>query len=510
MLRFSRLFNCGPKLAIGFVLTIYLARGAKGDDSFEPVRTRIEKALVEHNIPSISVAVARDGKIIWEQGFGLADRENRTPASEHTMYSIASVSKPITATGLMVLKQRKLIELDKPANDYLGEAKLRARVGDAAEATVRRVANHTSGLPLHYQFFYADETVRPPVFDETIRRYGNLVTGPGERYQYSNLGYGVLDYIIERVSNKKFGDFMREEVFLPLGMTHTSVDVGSGLESHQAIRYTADGKRIPFYEFDHPGASAVYASAHDLARFAMFHMKEHLQDQKPILDDATIDEMQVPTSGNSTRDGYGIGWGRGEIRGHAKVSHTGGMPGVSTNCEFYPQDRVAIVVLTNTSSPLLWRISEMIAKIVLPEQQKKDNDGESKAATPPNIDPPSGGKFAPSAELIGLWKGHVTTSKGDTPLVLTVKDTGDVHVRLENQLITLLSGPSISNGFLKGRFVSELPTDDTRHLQYQIHLDLKLRDQVLNGSATAITAPNVRGAFAITHWVELRREVEKP
>ena len=102
MLCFSRLLTCGLKLAIGFILASKLAHGVKADDSFEPVRVRIAQALVEHNIPSISVAVARDGKILWEQGFGWADRENRIPASEHTMYSIASVSKPITATGLMV------------------------------------------------------------------------------------------------------------------------------------------------------------------------------------------------------------------------------------------------------------------------------------------------------------------------------------------------------------------------------------------------------------------------
>jgi CubicO group peptidase (beta-lactamase class C family) len=102
------------------------------------------------------------------------------------------------------------------------------------------------------------------------------VTAPGERFQYSNLGYGVLDYVVERAAGKKFADAMREEVFLPLGMTHTSIDVAPGLEPHQAIRYTPEGRRIPFYDFDHPGASAVFASAHDLARFAMFHMKEHL------------------------------------------------------------------------------------------------------------------------------------------------------------------------------------------------------------------------------------------
>ena len=124
-------------------------------DRLDGIRSLIRKELVKTKtpMPSIAVAVARDGQIIWEEGFGWADRERRLHATEHTMYALASISKPITATGLMVLVQAGKIDLDRPINDYLGSAKVRARVGDAAQATVRRVANHTSGLPLHYQFF---------------------------------------------------------------------------------------------------------------------------------------------------------------------------------------------------------------------------------------------------------------------------------------------------------------------------------------------------------------------
>src|SRR5712692_6713027 len=117
---------------------------------YSAVRELIRTRLVEQVIPSLAVAVARAGEIVWEEGFGWADRENRVPATEHTMYSLASISKPITATGLMLLVERGQIDLDRPINDYLGDAKPTAWVGDAAGATVRRVANHTSGLPLHY------------------------------------------------------------------------------------------------------------------------------------------------------------------------------------------------------------------------------------------------------------------------------------------------------------------------------------------------------------------------
>lgn len=157
-------------------------------DQFDAVRGFVRRHMTESSAPSIAVAVARDGRILWEEGFGWADREKRVAADENTMYSLASISKPFTATGLMMLVEQKRIDLDRPVNQYLGNAKLRARVGNADDATVRRVANHSSGLPLHYQFFYEDEPFRPPSMDETILRYGNLVTIPGEKWEYSNLG----------------------------------------------------------------------------------------------------------------------------------------------------------------------------------------------------------------------------------------------------------------------------------------------------------------------------------
>ena len=506
-----RKFDRTSVVAVLFLLAF--AQPATAADQFEPIRTSIHKALADSNLTSIAVAVARDGEIIWEQGFGLADRENRTPATEHTLYSVASVSKPITATGLMVLVQQGKIDLDKPLDDYLGDAKLKPRLGNAADATVRRVANHTSGLPLHYQFFYQDESFQPPTYDETIRRYANLVTPPGEQFQYSNLGYGLLDYVIERVGQKKYADFMREEVFLPLGMTHTSVDIGPGLEQHQAIRYTPAGKRIPFYTFDHAGASAVYSSAHDLVRFAMFHMKEHLTDQRPILSDESIAAMQAPPSKET--DSYGIGWETFKnARGYECIEHTGGMPGVATTVRFVPSQRLAVVVLANSRSPLAYRLPDTIVDLLLPEQE-----GEKKAAKASDS---AGSKEEPKKDesksnedaeqnsdslkdLAGTWRGEIVTYQGRTPLRLIFKESGDVHVRLGDQLATLLSDASFRDGKLRGRLAGNLPYEDHRGRDYTIQLELKLRGDKLNGAATTMTLPDAWGSNAVTHWAELKR-----
>src|SRR5919108_2369622 len=106
---------------------------------FDSVRAFIRRVMEESAVPSLAVAVARNGEIIWEEGFGLADRERMIAATPHTMYSLASISKPITATGIMKLVERGVVQLDRPVNDYLGEGKLTGLAGDARGATVRRV-----------------------------------------------------------------------------------------------------------------------------------------------------------------------------------------------------------------------------------------------------------------------------------------------------------------------------------------------------------------------------------
>jgi len=477
----------------------YLKAKSSAPERFESVRALIRKQMAEQQIPSVAVAVARDGEILWEEGFGWADRENRTPATEHTMYSLASISKPITATGLMVLKERGKIDLDKPINDYLGEAKLRVWIGNIADATVRRVANHSSGLPVHYQFFYEDELYRPPSMDETILRYGNIVAPPGEGYEYSNFGYGVLGYVISRTSGKSYADFMREEVFLPLGMTRASVNIGPGLEKHHAIRYGPDGLPIPFYDFDHPAASAVYSSAHDLVRFGMFHLKAHLPDQKAILSDQAIDEMQKPTITYGNNQGYGIGWAISWRRsGHVVVSHTGGMGGVTTVLNLFPSERIAIVALTNSRSGIVSQVADAVASILL---------GDSAANRPQqNQQRSEPSAFKPPVELVGTWEGIIHTYKEEIPFTLQIQESGDIHARLGNQLWTLLNMVSFNNGKLNGRMMGDVGTEDANRRPYALSLSLKLRGNVLNGAVSAISSPGKRVGNALSYWAELKKK----
>lgn len=485
-----------PRLAWLLLASLWLERAAAAD-RFDEVREFIRGQLTATSTPSIAVAVAQDGKIIWEEGFGWADRERRIVATEHTVYSLASISKPITTTGIMVLAQSGQLDLDRPANDYLGNAKLRARVGNANDATVRLVANNTSGLPRHLQFYFADEPFHAPSMDETILRYGYLFTAPGERFQYSNLGFGVLDYIIERVSGLSYERFMRQNVFVPLGMTRTAVGLPPELQQYAAIRYDEDGSPVPSYDSSHPGASAVFASAHDLVRFGIFHLKAHLPDQKAILSDATIDEMHRPTANAGKLDygdtGYAIGFMTSVNGGHKVVSHDGGMIGVTTQMLLIPDRKLAIVVLSNASTLAAPAVADRIAGKLLPGWRNSV------------LEEPVKSPFTTPSELSGVWKGSLSTYTRDIPVELRFLPDGNVHAKLGDQLTTLVNEAQFKDGLFTGELVSRIGTPDTERGEYTISLSLKLRGGVLNGTAHALCfVPRMRNALA--HWIELRKE----
>ena len=370
-------------------------------------------------------------------------------------------------------------------------------MGNPADVTVRRVANHSSGLPLHYQFFYEDEPYRVPSRDETILRYGNTVTAPGEKYQYSNLGYGILDYVITRVSGKDYDEFMRTEVFLPLGMTHSSIGIGPGLEQQQAIRYGTDGLPIPFYDFDHPGASAVYASAHDLVTYGMFHLKSHLPNQKAILSDESIDEMQKPTMPAEENWMYGIGWRSGKhSSGHRVVFHTGGMGGQHPLC-FLPDDKVVFVVLVNASTPLTGIVRDEMIAALFPN---------APCAPAAPVLPVLETVFQPPAQLAGILKGTVHTYKEDLPVTLEIKADGDIHAQLGTQMKALVNRPEFKDGYLTGHMAGDIRTEDANRTRYILGLLLKLRGDVLNGGITALSVPARRPGNALTYWAELKKQ----
>ncbi|CAA9311560.1 MAG: hypothetical protein AVDCRST_MAG11-1529 [uncultured Gemmatimonadaceae bacterium] len=491
----------GPTFRLGATLLALapsaLRSQAPSGEPFAAARALVRSAMAEQRIPAMAVAVAKDGRIVWEEGFGWANVARRVRATPHTMFSVASVTKPMTATLVMRLVEQRRVGLDRPANDFLGAAKVRSDAWSPAGATVRRVLSHTAGLPFHYEWVYRGEGHRGRTGDEAIARYGVLVAPPAAVFQYSNIGYGVLGAIVERVSGRRYADVMQTEVFRPLGMRHTVVSNGAGLGDTAAVRYATEREPYPPYDLDTPAGGAVYTSVHDLVRFGMFHLGNRVPGQQPILRDATRRAMQQPATPGSG-DQYGLGWLVDDHDGHRRVFHPGDMPGVRARLNLYPGANLVVAVVANQYTEAVDRVADAAAAALLPRAADAGPEREARAAAADAAAAPDAPSTAPP-ELLGEWAGQITTADGPVPLTLRVQPDGDVHVQLGDELRTLLNDVSFARGRLVGRFAGTLPTEDARRHPHSVLLTVWLRDGKLAGAATAQS-----DHFALSSYVELR------
>jgi CubicO group peptidase (beta-lactamase class C family) len=436
-------------------LSLVALAPVRAQDPFAAVRDTIRQILEAQKIPSVAVAVAKGNRILWEEAFGYADVDKKIPATVETMYSLASISKPFTATGLMRLVERKSVDINRPANDYLGTAKLRSFEGDAAEITVRRVLSHTAGLPLHYQFFYEGNRAAHS-YDEAIAQYGFAGYPPGTAYFYSNLGYGIIDYIIARTSRRSYEEYMRREVFEPLDLRHTTVSTGKDLGKRAAIRYSADLKPFLPYGFDHTGGSGVWSSVHDLVRFGMFHLGAKLPKQKEIINAdsrAAMQRPEAPVQGQGSS--YGLGWALlADDNSYQRVQHTGGMPGVATMLNLYPSDSVVIVVLFNRDNigAAMNRIATAMASVALPRYAAtREARRTGQAARGGTVYPPQVTQLTilPLPAPSGLWRGFAIVGRDSVAVSLDYSG-GTPRIQIGTDSARTLTNVSSSNGWYSG------------------------------------------------------------
>jgi CubicO group peptidase (beta-lactamase class C family) len=461
-------------------------RTGPDDARFDSVRAVIQRLVNEDSVPSITVAVAKDGRILWEEGFGWANRERGIAATPHTPYSLASVTKPITSTAVVVLSERGLIDLDAPIESYLGGLRLKGLVGGTRGVTARRAMAHSAGLPTHYNAHFSRDRVSPP--EQTFGRYGIVVFEPGEQFEYSNIGYRALDLAIARVSGRSYGEFLREEIFIPLGMTRSAV--GDPVWTREtAVRYDSANAPIPLYWGDTPGSGDVWASAHDMLRFGMMHVGTLPRGTEPVLRSESIRAMQRDVSPADSVQ-WGMGWRLTTDRGYRVVDHGGGQPGVSTQLTLYPDEGLVIVVLCNRDRVWVQDVARRIAAAVLP-RARAGVDSTAQAAPPP---PP---------DLAGRWAGTVTTHEGEMPIALEIQPAGDIHASLGTLFITsLVQDVERSGGALLGSFYGVVNTSDVLPHRHNVTFTLRPRGGEMTGQ---LTARGIDAIFGYSSFVRLRR-----
>ena len=380
-------------------------------------------------------------------------------------------------------------------------------MGDPDELTVRRVANHTGGLTRFSNSYQPSDRAPEPSQAEVIRRYAVAVAEPGERYRYSNIGYGVLDYLIAQVSGMSFADFLHQEVFVPLGMCRSAIGLPERLEPFAATRYDEQAQPTEPGLTSHAGASDGWASAHDLLRFGLFHLKQPLADQKRILSDAAVDAMHEPTAKRVGTPGadpnvqavscYGVGFVIDPELTPRRISHAGGMGGSAAKLLMLPDEQVVIAIVSNRFKPLAYELEHDIFEAMLPGYRRPTAAGAP--APKPEADAEA------LAPLRGAWSGHVHTHEGPMDITLEFLPCGHMHVKVGAlQQKALLNKVRFEDGWLSGTFAGMIETADAnRKGRFPIHhlqLDVKRRDDRLAGAVVCVSG------VQLGHWVELTRD----
>jgi CubicO group peptidase (beta-lactamase class C family) len=389
--------------------------------TFAPVRDSILSRIAGGAATGVTVAVVHRGRIVWEQGFGWANREAAVKATSRTPFNLASITKPFTATTLMTLIAEDKLSLDNPANDYLGKSRIVGRNGDATRATVRRLGAHVSGLPEMFEEYDRSEAGLAPSPEALLAEYGSLAYPPGSCCEYSNIGFAALGAIASNLTGVEFGTLMTQRVLRPLGLDDSFFGTPVAPLSTGAARYDPSGNPIPYYTTSTPASGDLYASAHDLARFAMFNMKN--RHRARFLDDRWIDQLHQPVYVGPSGIATTFGWFTGHLQsGDPVIFKIGGQPGVATALYMVPSENLACLVLTNRTDgrDLCSAICNEILSSYLPEwRQPEETSGFSPSP------------FVVTPGIAGLWRGTLLNGGARMQVRLSIDSPGSAMLQLD-------------------------------------------------------------------------------
>lgn len=340
--------------------------------ALQDLDARVERVRKQFDVPGIAIAIVKDGQVVLERGYGVRELGKPEPVDAQTLFAIASNTKAFTAASLSILADEGKLALDDRVIEHLPWFQM-ADPYVTREMRVRDLLSHRSGLSLgagDLLFWPATSYSN----EEVVRRLAQVPLKGGfrDRYAYDNILYAVAQKLIEQVSGQSYAEFVRQRIFVPVGM--------SGARINSDYLQPGDRAAVGHAKFDfrdlrpvppltwsnNSGAGGIYASVHDMAKWMQVQLDggrlpsadgqerrlfsaQRQQEMWQVITPIAIAEPSVPQllPAKPNFAGYGEGWSLSDYRGHKLVWHTGGWPGMVSRLTLLPEQKLGVIVLTN-------------------------------------------------------------------------------------------------------------------------------------------------------------------
>ena len=348
------------------IAILLLTKSLFAQAAIEPaVDAFINSEMQKQKIPGVSLAVVKDGKPLIVKGYGFANLEHQVPVKPETIFQSGSVGKQFTATAVMMLVEDGKINLDEKIGKYLGEVP-----ESWANITVRHLLSHTGGLTDYPQDF---DFRKDYTEDEILKRAKEIPVAfkPGEKWQYSNLGYVTLGIIISKVTGKFYGEFLSERIFKPLGMTTARILNEADIIPNRASGYRLVKGEVKNQNWVSPTVNTTADGSLYLTALDMIKWDEALTSGK-LLKRSSYNEMWTPVKLNDGRTHtYGFGWAVRSVNGRRVIEHGGAWQGFKAHIGRFPENKLTVIVFANLIQTNQSKLANGVAAIIDPELKPK-------------------------------------------------------------------------------------------------------------------------------------------
>src|SRR5215470_5408016 len=334
----------------------------------------IRRTLLAGNIPSASVALVSNDRVIWSDAYGYSNLWARTPATTNTVYLIGSTFKTMSTVALLQQMEQGKFKLDDPVNKYLTDFKIQGE-DPQHPITFRHLLTHTSGLPADFGGFSVWGDTVPPPLEDYLRKSLKVTRAPLVKVEYSNMAYTLIAYLVQKLSGVPYKQYIQEHIFTPLEMTSTAFEPRPDMEERLAVPYTVDDKTgsqtatVRLKASVWP-AGIVYGTVLNQANWLITNLNGGAFKDKRLISPQTMDQMFTRQYdqfkggiegiwGNETA-GCGLTWWTELRDGDNYIAHSGSVPGYTAFLLGNRDQKLGFAILTNgnRAHPHLFKLAD--------------------------------------------------------------------------------------------------------------------------------------------------------